>query len=74
MGNFRTDFLTATPSMLIGAATVFNLAGRFCEFNASSSGEEADTMALRQDWAMIGQDIYQTMKAHPPEKMALSNG
>ncbi len=74
MGNFRTDFLTATPSALLGAATIFNLAGRFYEFNSSQSGEAADSTALRQDWSMIGQDIRETMACNPPEKMALENG
>jgi hypothetical protein len=74
MGNFRTDFLTATPSALLGAATIFNLAGRFYEFNTSKNGPAADAMALRQDWRMVGQDIYKAVAANPPAKLAAKDG
>jgi len=57
----RTDFLFATPSFLIGAGSIFNLAGNYFEFNRSYSGEVADTMALQSDWEMVGNDLRQAL-------------
>jgi len=55
--DIRTDFLFATPSFLVGAGSIFNLAGNYFEFNISSSGEEADIKALQSDWDMVGNDL-----------------
>ena len=57
MGKIYTDYLTATGSSLIGAASTFAIAGCFFEFNLASSPEEADAIAIHQDFAMVGQDI-----------------
>lgn len=58
---FRTNFLTSQASLLIGAGSVFNLAGSYFMFNVSNSGAEADTRALECDWGMIGQDLQQAI-------------
>jgi hypothetical protein len=52
-----TDFLVPDCSFLIGAATVFSLAGSPFAYNRSASREIADARGIRQDFAMIGQDI-----------------
>lgn len=65
---FTTDFLFSQPSFLSGAATAFNLAGNFYEFNASESGEEADKIALENDFRMIGQDIQDVMNKVKSDK------
>jgi hypothetical protein len=57
MGKLYTDYLTATGSTLIGAASTFAVAGGFFEFNLSPTPEAADAVAIRQDFAMVGQDI-----------------
>jgi hypothetical protein len=54
---YRTDFLFPTPSFLIGAGSVFNIAGNYFNFNYSSSDKEADNKAIMSDWGVIGQDI-----------------
>ncbi len=53
----NTDFLFTTPTYLTGAATAFNLAGNFYEFNACESEAEADLLAIRNDFRIIGQDL-----------------
>lgn len=58
---FRTDFLTSRGSLLIGAGSVFNLAGSYFMFNNSNSGAEADARALECDWGMVGQDLQQAI-------------
>lgn len=52
-----TNFLTSSPSLITGAATVVNLAGNFYKFNRFQTGEISDRTALSQDFHMIGQDI-----------------
>ncbi|MEQ1860220.1 MAG: hypothetical protein ABMA13_09810 [Chthoniobacteraceae bacterium] len=52
-----TDFLVADGSYLTGAGTVFNLGGEYFLYNRSGSPAVADARALRQDFAMVGQDI-----------------
>lgn len=54
---YRTDFLFATPDYLIGAGSVFNIAGNYFEFNTSATGEIADQNALESDWGVVGQDL-----------------
>lgn len=55
--SYRSDFLFATPSFLIGAGSVLNIAGNYFSFNYLSSDREADSNALRADWGVIGGDI-----------------
>ena len=54
---FNTGFLFSEPSFLSGAGTVINLEGNFYEFNSSDSDAEADSIAIYNDFGMIGQDI-----------------
>jgi hypothetical protein len=55
--SYRSDFLFATPSFLVGAGNVLNVAGNYFSFNYSSNGREADSKAIRADWGVIGSDI-----------------
>lgn len=55
--NFHTDFLFTNCSFLTGAATVFNIAGDFYEFNKSSTGAEADCKAIGNDFMIVGRDM-----------------
>ncbi len=54
----RTDFLYARPSFLEGLARIMDLGNTLNEYNISPNGKEADYIALSNDWAMIGQDMY----------------
>jgi hypothetical protein len=57
----QTDFLFAQPSFSSGAARVLDLWGSFDGYNESSSAEEADQIAISNDWAVVGQDIYNAL-------------
>ena len=57
----RTDYLFATGSYLVGAGSIFNLAGSYFQYNDAPSGEEADARAIASDWAMVGQDMRDVM-------------
>ena len=58
MGRFCTDFLFARPSFLSGAARALDLFGLLDSYNESKNGKEADAKALYSDWAMVGQDVW----------------
>lgn len=57
-----TDFLTPDSTFLIGAGSVFALAGQNFFYNASGSREIADARAIRQDFVMVGEDIREVVK------------
>lgn len=59
---FRTDFLFSTPNFLTGAGTAMNLGGNYYEFNVSESAFEADRLALKNDWNVIGEDIEEALR------------
>ncbi len=65
----RTDYLVACPSFLEGMARLADLGGTLNEYNYSSDGEAADSIAIWSDWAMTGQDIYEAMKTYENEVM-----
>ncbi len=53
-----TNFLASDDSFMTGVGILFNISGNFYNYNRSKSGSIADSRAIRQDFAMIGQDIY----------------
>lgn len=54
-----TDFLFATPSVIEGIGRIFDFAGSLQAYNESSTTEEADTLALYNDFKAVGRDIYE---------------
>jgi len=58
-----TNLLCPKPSFILGLATVLNIKGSFFDFNYSDSEEEADFNALKSDWAMVGQDLFNSMES-----------
>jgi hypothetical protein len=67
MGENRTDSLFATPTLLMGASTVFAVGGFMPRFNSSLTANDADTKAVSSDWMCIGQDIRQAIETIDPE-------
>ena len=57
----RTDFLFTTPTYLTGAATIFNLSGNFYEYNSCETGEEADRIAIANDFNITGDDLKKSI-------------
>ena len=56
-----SDFLFARPSFIAGLGTAIDLGGTMEIFNESPSPEEADFLALRNDWCTVGKDIRNAM-------------
>lgn len=59
-----TDFLLARPSFLSGIARLFDLWGKYDEYNTSRSTDEADMRALYSDWRITGQDLRAAWSAY----------
>lgn len=58
MNRSYTDFLTPDCTFLLGAASVFALGGNTFFYNRSGDRVLADARAIRQDFVMVGQDIF----------------
>lgn len=56
-----TDFLFATPTFISGFGAVIDWGGTMVRFNESPSPEEADYLALANDWVTVGKDIHSAM-------------
>lgn len=56
-----SDFLFATPTFISGMGAVIDLGGTMARFNESTSPEEADYLAIANDWAMVGRDMRYAM-------------
>jgi len=65
MKRFSTDFLTASGSFVLGFASAFDPSGTFFLRNSSETSEEADSVAIYSDFAMIGQDIRDIIARNP---------
>jgi len=64
MGDYdNTFFLFADPSFLRGAASAFDLGGSLVQFNQSLTPELANARALASDWAAVGGDLREAIKA-----------
>lgn len=50
-------FLCARPSFIEGMSRILDFGGTLEEFNKSLTPEQADYLALRADWQMIGMDF-----------------
>jgi hypothetical protein len=57
-----TDFLFARPSFLSGMARALDLGATFSAYNRSSTGEEADSIAIYNDFKAIGDDLRRALK------------
>jgi hypothetical protein len=53
-----TDFLFAQPSFILGIARLTDLKRTLVEYNSVFSPEMADSIALRCDMRVIGQDLH----------------
>ncbi len=57
----QSDFLTAEPSFVSGAARLLDWWGTYDSYNVSRNGREADAKAMFSDWRMVGQDLAEAI-------------
>ena len=55
---FKTDFLFPRSSFAMGFGRVLSISGELFEYN---SCDAPDTMAIANDWRMVGQDIKDSL-------------
>jgi hypothetical protein len=70
MNKFHTDFLASSGAALIGAGAAFNVSGEYFSYNRSANREIADARAIRQDFAVVGQDIARTLATESAKTVA----
>lgn len=58
---YKTDYLFARPSFLLGIGSLLNIAGNYYNFNYSESDIESDIKAMENDWGIIGGDIMRSI-------------
>lgn len=59
---YRTDYLFAKGSFLIGMGNLLGIFSPYYSYNESSSAASADRTALESDFGVVGQDLYSVMK------------
>lgn len=59
---FRTSFLLAQPSFFEGMSRMFDFACSLPDYNFSDSPEEADSIALKNDWNAIYDDFESSFR------------
>ncbi len=52
-----TDYLFVTPNFLTGVGSILNLGGNYFEYNQSLTANDADVMAIENDFWVIGNDL-----------------
>ena len=57
----RSSFLFPDPSPLDGFARTLDIGSTYDRFNTSRSAVEADAVAIYNDWAAVGEDLYRSM-------------
>lgn len=53
----RSDYLFAPTSFVDGFSRIVDLWGGLLDFNCSNTDNQADAIAMRQDWIVVGQDM-----------------
>lgn len=57
----RTTFLFPRASFLSGLARVLDIGGTYNAYNSSESPEQADRIALENDWQAVGDELREAM-------------
>ena len=61
---YRTDYLFATNSFIIGIGSILSVFSSYYTFNASRSSLQADKTAIESDFGTIGMDIYKSLELY----------
>lgn len=70
--NEKSTFLFARPSFLSGVARVLDLGGSLQIYNESKTPNEADRLAMKMDWLVVGDDIRGSMEEYEQQKQILA--
>jgi len=64
----RSTFLFARPRALHGVARLFDFLGTYDSYNMSSSPQEADLLAVFQDWLAVEDDARKVLDSRSPPR------
>lgn len=53
----QSSRLCSNSNFIIGMGSIFNIAGKYFDFNYSESDIEADNLAIKRDWEVIGEEL-----------------
>ena len=70
--NEKSTFLFARPSFLSGIASVLDLGGNLQIYNESKTTNEADGLAMKMDWLVVGDDIRGSIREYEQQKQVLT--
>lgn len=59
---FRSSFLFAQPSFVEGVSRIFDFGCTLKDYNFSDSPEEADAIAMSNDWKAVYEDFESAFK------------
>lgn len=62
LNKYRTNILFPRATIFDGIGSIFNIAGSYFDFNYSKSSEEADRIAIENDWGVVGNDIRNVLE------------
>ena len=54
---YKTDFLLPNNDFIVGMGSIFNVAGKYFNYNTSNSSNDADCKTLYSDWENVGNDL-----------------
>ena len=60
---YRTDFLFAKSSFVLGMGSLMGIFSEYYTFNTSDTEAKADRMAMESDFAVAGSDMYSALLA-----------
>ncbi|MBR6899837.1 MAG: hypothetical protein IKN29_06060 [Bacteroidales bacterium] len=61
--HYRTDFLFANPSFMLGMGSLMGIFSEYYTFNTSETEVKADRKAMESDFAVAGSDLYSAFLA-----------
>lgn len=70
---YITSYIYSDSGFLVGMGSILNISGNYFDYNYCSSPEEADRKALKSDWKMVGQDIYDVMDLEASKQLLAKN-
>lgn len=66
------SYLYAPPSFLSGAARLLDFGNTYDAYNHTATGNQADSLGLLWDWAVVGNDLWQGVIAYQADKVGQS--
>ncbi len=68
MNHNYTYYISALPSFTEGMARTLDLGATLDDYNDSPSPEQADTIAMRNDWFAVGADLKTAIKQYESDR------